>query len=107
MAIGSAILGASASATAAGIVGGLVVAGAAATLAGAFIETPDSPASLGLPIDKTTADAQKELDAPLIGDEKARKRKAAASKSQFKVDKTPTESGVNLQGTDKVTGVQL
>jgi len=108
--IGSSILGAGASAGVATAVGGLVTAGVftgAAALTGAF-DSPDisQPAALSTPIDKTTAELQDELDAPLIGDEKSRKKKAAASKSQFKVE-LDTESGINIQDTQKVTGVQL
>jgi len=105
--IGFAVLGASASVTSAVAVGAVVVAGVGAYAGGAFDSVPDGPAQIGTMVDKTAAQAKEELDAPLIADEKSRKRKKAASKSQFKVDKTEAVSGVNLQGTEKVSGVQL
>lgn len=122
-AIGTAILGAGASATAATITGGLVVAAAsygAASLASGGALGGDSgsinaPAPTPAPtpvspmIDKTLPQQASVLEDPLVDDEReSKKRRAASAKSRFKIDlKEPPKSGVNTPVVDKPTGLQI
>jgi len=110
VAIGTAILGAGASTVAAGTVGALAVGAAtygAVSLGSSLAGDVNMPSPVAPPTDKTMPQARDELDAPLIADEKSKKRKKATAKSRFKIDKGPAETGLATPETDRVTGVQL
>lgn len=111
-AIGTAILGAGASATAATITGGLVI-GAAGYGAASLVGGPEGGSGTvqqGMaPLsDKTLPTQAQELDDPLTEEEReSERRRRATAKSRFKVDlDTPTQSGVT--GPDSTpTGLQI
>jgi len=114
-AIGTAILGAGASATAATITGGLVIGAAsygAASLAGGVMEgggSINAPAPMQPLADKTLPQQASMLEDPLVDEEReSKKRRAASAKSRFKVDlEEPAASGVNVADPGKPTGLQI
>lgn len=114
-AIGTAILGAGASAGAATITGGLVIGAAgygAASLAGGAMGSGGSinaPAPVSPLADKTLPQQATMLEDPLVDEEReSKKRRAASAKSRFKVDlEEPAASGVNTPDVDKPTGLQI
>ena len=88
-------------------------AGAVASIVGAgtalysATQTPDSMGSeqQAVQLDKTTVDEAAELDAVNIGDD-TEAGKAKSAKTRFKVEREPSTTGVNTNGTG-TTGVQI